>query len=334
MFRAGRLPGPDAPLTLVHPQFSGSYVILADCSEFQADIADALYLSWSEAIIIRALYGDAHDDAAWYNGARRAALHAGGARFLGIYAYLVAGQNGAAQAQAFRKLVGAIQPGEVFIADFEEGSKTALADWYNEMLYLYGQAIAPYLWTYSGLSFGAAEAVLPVQWLAAYGVPEPSSPHKLWQFTDAYAVPGVGTCDASVFHGTIDQLAALAYQAKPNPAPPPAPGPAPAPAPPLEEDMPAGVIEVAEGVRESRTWAAGTVKQIVLYSDWQGLQSSAPVVDVRIAHMGGPAFDAGTVEFGANGTGVYTIVNNSDCNGCSFTRKDAGPATVAFHTNA
>jgi GH25 family lysozyme M1 (1,4-beta-N-acetylmuramidase) len=210
MFRAGQQPGAAprmAPALTTAPS-----VLLADISEFQPDIADAAYLAWSKAIIIRAMYGDAHDDHAWYGGARRAALHAGGARFVGIYIYLVAGQNGAAQAQAFHKLVGAIQPGEVFVADFEEGSKTVLAAWYNEMLALYGKAITPYLWTYSGLYFGQAQGVLPVQWLAAYGMAEPSSRHTLWQFTDAYAVPGVGTCDASVFHGTIDQLAALACQ--------------------------------------------------------------------------------------------------------------------------
>ena len=45
-------------------------------------------------------------------------------------------------------------------------------------------------------------------------------PHLLWQFTDAYQVPGIGTCDCSVYHGTIDQLAALAYAGQPAaPAP-------------------------------------------------------------------------------------------------------------------
>lgn len=185
---------------------------MADISEFQPDIADATYLNWSKAIAIRALYGDAHDDAAWYGGARRADLHAGGVRVLLIYQYLVAGQSGAAQAQAFHKLVGPIQPGEVFVADFEEGSKSVLTAWYNSMLSLYGSGIKPYLWTYTGLAFGESQGVLPVEWLADYTSKEPSSPHKLWQFTSAYHVPGVGTCDASVFRGTIDQLAALAYQ--------------------------------------------------------------------------------------------------------------------------
>ena len=197
---------------------AGPSVLCADISEFQPDIADAAYLAWSQAVVIRALYGDAHDDGAWYGGARRAALHAGGAKFVGIYQYLVAAQSGAAQAQAFRLLAGAIQPGEVFIADFEEGSRALLTAWYNEMLTLYGPGIAPYLWAYTGLEFGQAQGALPGQWLADYTSAEPASPHILWQFTDAYQVPGVGMADCSIFHGGIGDLAALAYQ-KPEPEP-------------------------------------------------------------------------------------------------------------------
>lgn len=74
-FRAGRTSGiqPQA----AGPLFTGTYTLLADCSEFQPDIADLTYLKWSKAIVIRAAYGDQHDDAAWYGGARRADLHAG-----------------------------------------------------------------------------------------------------------------------------------------------------------------------------------------------------------------------------------------------------------------
>jgi hypothetical protein len=201
---------------------SGPAVLLADCSEFQPNITDALYLAWSKAIVIRALYGDAHDDKAWYGGQRRTMLHAGGVRFLGVYQFLVAGQSGAAQAQAFHKLVGPIQPGEVFIADFEEGQHSMLSSWYSEMVSLYGQAIRPYLWTYTGASFGQAQHALPVEWIAAYQSSEPSSPHKLWQFTDSYQIPGIGRADCSRFHGTIDQLAALAYKTPAKPTPPPA----------------------------------------------------------------------------------------------------------------
>jgi hypothetical protein len=223
-------------------------VLLADISEFDPSIADAAYLAWSKAVAIRAAYGDAHDDRAWYGGQRRALLHAGGAKFLGVYQYLVAGQSGAAQARAFHALVGAIEPGEVFIADFEEGNRGVLEAWRAEMLSLYGQAIAPYLWAYTGLYFGEAQGVLPVQWIADYGAPEPSTPHKLWQFSDSYQVPGVGVADCNVFHGTIGELAALAYQPS-RPKPPPAPAP----------QWPAGTV-----LREGDTGAAVRVLQSAL----------------------------------------------------------------------
>jgi hypothetical protein len=206
-----------APRALQHfTALTVPFVLLADVSEFQPDIADALYLAWSKAIVIRAAYGDQHDDHAWYGGARRDALHAGGVRFLGIYQYLVAGQDGAAQADAFHRLVGGLRPGEVLIADFEEGQHGMLTAWYNRMLTL-GYP-ARYLWTYSGLNFGQANGALPVEWIAAYGQSEPDSPHKLWQFTSTFSVPGVGTADCSIFHGSIDDLAALACQAPKPPA--------------------------------------------------------------------------------------------------------------------
>jgi hypothetical protein len=205
-FRAGG-PVRGIPVLAAGPQVT----YLGDVSEFQPDIADAAYLAWSKAVGIRAMYGDAHDDAAWYGGQRRALLHAGGAKFVAIYQYLVAGQSGAAQARAFHQLVGAIQPGEVFVADFEEGGKPALTDWYNTMGALYGPGIHPYLWTYSGLYFGSEQGVLPVEWLAAYQSAEPATPHKLWQFSETFPVPGVGRCDCNLFHGSIDELAALAY---------------------------------------------------------------------------------------------------------------------------
>jgi hypothetical protein len=222
MFRAGAMPGAEVPAFA--PAALTPQVLLADVSEWNPQIADAAYLAWSKAVVIRAAYGDAHDDKAWYGGQRRALLHSGGARFIGIYQYLVAGQPGAAQADALHALVGTLQDGEVLIADYEEGARVRLTEWYNRMGAL-GYPVR-FLWTYSGLNFGQANGVLPVEWIAAYGPSEPASPHKLWQFTDAYPVPGVGACDCSVFHGTIDQLAALAWGGTVTTPPAPAPQPA------------------------------------------------------------------------------------------------------------
>jgi Domain of unknown function (DUF1906) len=109
---------------------------------------------------------------------------------------------------------------------------------------------------------------------------------------------------------------------------PPAP---PAPPAVTEDDMPSGLITSPRGVRESRTWPAGTVRQIVLYSDWEGVQDEPPLIDLRIAHMKSKPFAAGRRT--ADGTDVYVIGTPDDCNGCSFTRVDPGPATVSFHTN-
>ena len=170
---------------------------------------DATYLRWSKAIVIRALYGT-RVDRAWYGGARRDALHAGGARFVGIYAYIT-GQDITAQAKAMISLLGKLRPGEKVIADIEEGPGNQQARWVT-----WAKAINAALhdppWDYSGLNYARDHGLSPVTWVAAYGSREPDVVHKLWQFTDAYSVPGVGTCDCSVFHGSIDELAALAYQ--------------------------------------------------------------------------------------------------------------------------
>lgn len=119
------------------------------------------------------------------------------------------------------------------------------------------------------------------------------------------------------------------FGAPPTPRPVPAPAPKPAP---VEDEMPAGVITVAAGTRESHTWLEGTVSQIVLYSDWEGIQDAAPVVDVRINHIASGPYDVGHVT--VDRTMVYKIATPADCNGCALTRIDDGHATVAWHTNA
>jgi hypothetical protein len=205
---------------------SGAITLLGDVSEFQPNIVDAVYLQWSKAIVIRAMYGDAHDDQAWFGGARRAALHAGGVKFLGIYQYLVATQDAAAQAHAFVDLIGTLKPGEIPICDIEEGTgqEGRWIAWRNVIQSAYPQLAQTPTgrpWCYAGLNFGAANG-LPMDWVAAYQSSEPTTPHDLWQFTDAFNVPGVGSIDCSKYHGTIDELVAL-ITPKSQPTPPPKP---------------------------------------------------------------------------------------------------------------
>lgn len=221
-FRAGHVEGerPAAHSHLMAAHSAGSKVLLGDISEFQPDINDTAYLAWSKAIVIRAMYGANHVDRAWRGGARRDALHAGGARFVASYQYVVASQDPITQAAALVEMLGSLRQGEVVIGDFEEGSGSMAQTrrlWSSTIAGATGDAP----WDYSGLSFAADHGLQPVKWLAAYQSAEPSTPHTLWQFTDRFTIPGVGHADCSVFHGTIDQLAAMAHQAKPKPAPHP-----------------------------------------------------------------------------------------------------------------
>lgn len=237
MFRAGHEDGqaPASPAA-IEAAATGPRVLLADISVWQPNIADAAYLAWSKAIIFRAMYGT-QVDRAWYGGGRRDALHAGGAMFVGAYQYLVAGQPADAQAHALVSLVGNLRPGEKLICDIEEGPVQQQAarwrQWAAVITAAYGPRAMP--WLYSGLSFGQSAGMSP-HWVAAYRSTEPGGSHLLWQFTDAYPVPGVGVCDASLFRGTIGELAALGWPAtgpvpKPVPVPVPPPRPAPVPVP-------------------------------------------------------------------------------------------------------
>jgi hypothetical protein len=214
MFRAGGAAGEEplpTPLAVMSGLAAGApKVLMADVSEFQPDINDAAYLAWSRAIIIRAAYGATHDDRAWFGGQRRDLLHAGGARFVGIYQYIRADQDPARQAAALVELVGALRPGEKLIADIEEGSGNLLDTWRIWSALVAG-ATGDEPWLYSGLNFAAAHHLAPVEWVAAYQAAEPAVEHVLWQFSDGFQVPGIGRCDCSVFHGTIGQLAALGY---------------------------------------------------------------------------------------------------------------------------
>lgn len=200
MFRAGGTPSGV-------PAFSSTpaRTYVADLSEFQPDVSDPPYVSWSKAVILRAAYGCQHDDAAWQGGTRRDGFWAAGIRWMGIYQYLVADQDPAAQAGELVRLVGRLRPGEVLIDDLEEGDGDQSAR-HSAWGAVIDRAFGPgRRLGYSGLVYAAAHGLRP-EWVAAYQGDEPAAPHLLWQFTDSYPVPGVGRCDCSVYHGTVDDL--------------------------------------------------------------------------------------------------------------------------------
>ena len=200
-------------------------LLLPDLSEFEphAEMC-AIKAKNGGAAIIRACYGASHPDKAFAN--LRAA--ASGFPFLGIYQYLVAGQDAAAQARAFVKIVGHLGPHEVAILDLEEGAgnqAARAAAWATVVDKAFSLASLPLnrrSWLYSGEAFAEEHGLAPIfagarhTWVAAYGPAEPALGHTLWQCTngkDGIHVtdwPGAGKCDTSLYHGTLTQLAALA----------------------------------------------------------------------------------------------------------------------------
>ena len=195
-------------------------LLLPDLSEFEPD-ADMAGIKRANggAAIIRACYGASHPDKAFAKF--RAA--ASGFAFLGLYCYLVAGQDAAAQAREFIRLVGRLAPHEVAILDLEEGAgdqAPRAAEWAAVV----DAALDGRSWLYSGLSYAQDHGLTPVfassrhTWVAAYGPSEPSLPHTLWQCTDGKTGvhvtdwPGAGRCDTSLYHGTLTQLAALTQE--------------------------------------------------------------------------------------------------------------------------
>jgi len=211
-------------------------LLLPDLSEFQpdADLAGIKRMNGGAAII-RACYGTSHPDKAFTKLRAAASSFA----FLGLYMYLVAGQDAAAQAREFVKLVGKLGPHEVAILDLEEGSGNQApraAEWAG----IVDGTMGGRSWLYSGEAFALTAGLAPVfassrhTWVAAYGPTEPSLGHTLWQCTDGKTGPnitdwpGAGRCDTSIYHGSLAQLAALTAENRKGtvvtqPSQPPAP---------------------------------------------------------------------------------------------------------------
>jgi len=201
-------------------------LLLPDLSEFQssADLAGIKKLNGG-AVILRAAYGQFHPDKAFAK--HRASAASLGYSFTGLYQYLVAGQDAAAQAEEFVRLVGKLGPHEVAILDLEEGSGNqagraeAWASVVDKAFGLAGLPLNRRSWLYSGEAFAEESGLGPVfagarhTWVAAYGSVEPTLGHTLWQCTDGKAGihvtnwPGAGRCDTSLYHGTLAQLGAL-----------------------------------------------------------------------------------------------------------------------------
>ncbi len=195
-----------------------SPVHIPDVSEFQPNV------DWKQvaarnggAAIIRAMYGTAHVDKAWRGGARRKSAHEDGVHVLGIYQYVVQGEDAGAQAAAFVELVGELRPGEFAVIDLEEGAGDQLARAQAWLTHVDAHLSYPGYrgaWLYSGAAFFEEHGLMPIAnskrhtWVAAYQASPPSVPHTLWQYTDSAEWPGIGKCDSSVYEGDLAGLRA------------------------------------------------------------------------------------------------------------------------------
>lgn len=201
-------------------------ILVPDGSQYQGVIDHAALVAYlrrtygGAAGIFRLDYGDLAVDAradANIDAARAAAYDV-----LGWYCYLVAGRPAEPQADTFCRLLqahGGLRPGEFIVVDDEESTGGDESGRVNAFLARCDANLktpdpAGEDWWYSGLNFAIAHnlpAARGHRWIAAYGAGEPTAVgHDLWQETDAASLPGInGPVDASIFHGSIDDLRRL-----------------------------------------------------------------------------------------------------------------------------
>jgi hypothetical protein len=201
---------------------------VADVSEFQPNINWAQYVAENGgAAIVRAMYGSTHVDTSWLNG-RRAAAHAGGVGLLGIYQYLRADQDAAAQAKTLMAQVGSLRQGEFLVCDLEEGSGSQLSRanaWLATANRLPAYPGYNGAWLYSGLNFAQTHGLSGLfsgtdhhTWVAAYQSGEPTLGHSLWQHSNGTLArctyepwAGMGFVDCSSKAGGLAEFQSLVY---------------------------------------------------------------------------------------------------------------------------
>lgn len=156
----------------------------------------------------------------------RRGMAAAGLTLRGLYHYAHPGLNTPAQeAQHFLSTVGPLAGGEVPVLDLEVEGGPDVGSWAAQWLGAVQQATGrrPLLYSNAYYLSNTATASLTQYplWVATWGVNDgtvPASPPDIgrwdhwtfWQYTSKASVPGVtGQCDASLFAGSMADLAAL-----------------------------------------------------------------------------------------------------------------------------
>lgn len=266
---------------------------LADLSDFQPQVNFADYAAGGRpGVFIKATEGTTFVASTFAD--YRAKAHGAGLVFVGLYHFAHAGDV-QAQVRHFVSTIGTLASGEVAVLDAEEPGLSAAwcREWMSSVQRATGRTPMLYCsWSYWGTTLSSM-ADYPL-WIAAYhnlGHDDPRSSVpgcRFWQYSDNTQVPGVGSCDDSVFNGTVEELAALSG-ATPAPAPTP-------PAPTEESEMAFAIVPIPTdgtpviiplpqigsrfGVSMvSVTLQAGTngaTVRAVLGPDWHGLDPDHP----------------------------------------------------------
>jgi GH25 family lysozyme M1 (1,4-beta-N-acetylmuramidase) len=161
------------------------------------------YRAFSPVLIAKATQGTSFVAPTFAAQRSGAAIH--GLQAFGIYHFWQPGDDPVAQAEHAVATIGALrtEPLEWLILDVETGDDMA---GYHAFCTHADAALGRTTWLYGGGQLTAAATPRP-RWIARYvdQTPNPADAPNigevLWQFADAYAVPGVGTADCSVHFG-------------------------------------------------------------------------------------------------------------------------------------
>jgi Glycosyl hydrolases family 25 len=199
-----------------------------DVSEFQDNVDGPTLIGGGFPVIIARVHNGNRPDLMM--PARRDYLRTCGFVAIGWYQYLVQNRDPATQAQEFLSTLGPLEQNEFCVLDLEEGQgdQTGRAEsWFAVV-----DPTGPKAWLYSGASFlgeqlsGTGHWSDRPLWIASYESGEPGGA-STWQYTNGSYVsvgygpidfPGIGFCDASVFHGDVTTFIEMA--GVPGPAPP------------------------------------------------------------------------------------------------------------------
>lgn len=186
-------------------------LLVGDVNDFHDVTNWTAYAAFSPVLIAKATQGTSF--VATTFAAQRAGAAKAGLKAFGMYHFWQPGDDPVAQAEHAVATIGKLraEPLEWLVLDVETGDDIAA---YDAFCAHCDAALGRTTWLYGGGQLTAAVTSRP-RWIARYYDQTPNPAHApgigevLWQFADAYAVPGVGTADCSVYRGDYAGFAAV-----------------------------------------------------------------------------------------------------------------------------